>query len=262
MGRLRIAMRLARLLPVLALGGAMAAAIALAERLGLRPSLARRQRWAQTFMRRLVAALPFDVEVTGRLPKRPMLWLSNHVSWTDIPLLGMLMPLSFLSKAEVRHWPLAGWLASQAGTLFIRRGAGDAQYLRAQVGGQLSAERPLLIFPEGTTGTGRALRPFHSRLLAGAIDTGTPVQPVAIEYRRDGAPDDVAPFVGEDDLLGHLLRLLALPHGQVRIHLLEPIASVGVERAVLAWQAQQAVQQALFGRPSSAIRKRPQACAA
>lgn len=262
MGRLRIAMRLARLLPVLALGGAMAAAIALAERLGLRPSLARRQRWTQAFMRRLVAALPFDVEVTGRLPKRPMLWLSNHVSWTDIPLLGMLMPLSFLSKAEVRHWPLAGWLASQAGTLFIRRGAGDAQYLRTQIGRQLSAERPLLIFPEGTTGTGRALRPFHSRLLAGAIDTGTPVQPVAIEYRRDGAPDDVAPFVGEDDLLGHLLRLLALPRGQVRIHLLEPIASAGVERAVLAWQAQQAVQQALFGRPSSAIRKRPQACAA
>lgn len=262
MGRLRIVVRLARLLPVLALGGAMAAAIALAERLGLRPALARRQRWTRVFMRRLVAAMPFDVEVTGQLPKRPMLWLSNHVSWTDIPLLGMLMPLSFLSKAEVRRWPLAGWLASQAGTLFIRRGAGDAQCLRTQIGRQLSAERPLLIFPEGTTGTGRALRPFHGRLLAGAIDTGTPVQPVAIEYRRNGAPDDVAPFVGEDELLGHLLRLLALPRGQVRIHLLEPIASAGMERAVLAWQTQQAVQQALFGRTSSAVRKRPQACAA
>lgn len=55
-----------------------------------------------------------------------MLWVSNHVSWTDIPLLGMLLPLSFLSKAEVRHWPVAGWLAEKAGTLFIRRGGATA----------------------------------------------------------------------------------------------------------------------------------------
>ncbi|WP_028695211.1 lysophospholipid acyltransferase family protein [Pseudomonas cremoricolorata] len=262
MRRLRVTARLARLLAVLGLGIGMASAMAAAERLGLKPSLQRRQRWSRRFMRHLVAALPFQVEVIGTLPQRPMLWLSNHVSWTDIPLLGMLTPLSFLSKAEVRHWPLAGWLAEKAGTLFIRRGGGDAQRLRGQIAEQLHSAQPLLIFPEGTTTDGRELRTFHGRLLAGAIDSGTPVQPVAIEYRRDGKADRLAPFVGDDDLLSHLLRLFALPRGQVRIHLLEPIESRGRERAVLALQAQQAVYLALFGVAPSAVTPAPRAQAA
>ncbi|AIR87980.1 lysophospholipid acyltransferase family protein [Pseudomonas cremoricolorata] len=262
MRRLRVTARLARLLAVLGLGIGMASAMAAAERLGLKPSLQRRQRWSRRFMRHLVAALPFQVEVIGTLPQRPMLWLSNHVSWTDIPLLGMLTPLSFLSKAEVRHWPLAGWLAEKAGTLFIRRGGGDAQRLRGQIAEQLRSAQPLLIFPEGTTTDGRELRTFHGRLLAGAIDSGTPVQPVAIEYRRGGEADRLAPFVGDDDLLSHLLRLFALPRGQVRIHLLEPIESHGMERAVLALQAQQAVYLALFGAAPSAVTPAPRAQAA
>ena len=152
------------------------------------------------------------------------------------PLLGMLTPLSFLSKAEVRHWPLAGWLAEKAGTLFIRRGGGDGQRLSQQIGEQLGQQRPLLIFPEGTTTDGRALRTFHGRLLAGAIDQGTPVQPVAIQYLRNGQADPIAPFIGDDDTVSHLMRLFRQPHGEVIIQLLEPIPSLGKERAVLAFR--------------------------
>ncbi|MGE7990571.1 lysophospholipid acyltransferase family protein [Pseudomonas sp. NPDC089554] len=245
--RLRASARLLRLLLVLCLGLAMASFIALGERVGLRTSSERRQRWTCLFMKRLVAALPFEVQVVGELPRQPMLWVSNHVSWTDIPLLGMLTPLSFLSKAEVRQWPVAGWLAEKAGTLFIRRGGGDSQRLREQISTQLGQQRPLLIFPEGTTTDGRSLRTFHGRLLAGAIDQGIAVQPVAIEYLRDGQHDPIAPFIGDDDLVSHLMRLFAHPRGQVRLHLLSPIASQGKERAVLALQAQQAVHLTLFG---------------
>ncbi|HDS1735021.1 MULTISPECIES: lysophospholipid acyltransferase family protein [Pseudomonas] len=247
MARLRVLARLSRLLLVLLLGASMAGVIAVGERLGLKPSMALRQRWSCWFMQRLVAALPFNVQVIGAPPQEPMLWVGNHVSWTDIPLLGMLTPLSFLSKAEVRHWPLAGWLAEKAGTVFIRRGGGDAQRLREQISQQLADEQPLLIFPEGTTTDGRSLRTFHGRLLAGAIDQGTPLQPVAIEYRRGGEADRVAPFVGDDDLVSHLLRLFGQARGEVRIHLLAPISSLGKERAALAFQAQQAIQVALFG---------------
>lgn len=247
MPKLRVFARLARLCLVLLLGLCLASLIALGERLGLNASVARRQRWTCLFMKRLVAALPFEVRVSGELPQRPMLWVSNHVSWTDIPLLGMLLPLSFLSKAEVRHWPLAGWLAEKAGTLFIRRGGGDGQRLREQIGEQLGLARPLLIFPEGTTTDGRQLRTFHGRLLAGAIDRGMAVQPVAIQYLRNGEADPIAPFIGDDDLVSHLLRLFAEPRGQVCIQLLQPIGSVGKERAALAFQAQQAIQLALFG---------------
>ena len=102
MSRLRVYARIARVLVVVSLGLSMASVFGLFERMGIAHSMVRRQRWSRFFMARLSNALPFHVCVYGELPKQPMLWVSNHVSWTDIPLLGMLTPLSFLSKAEVR----------------------------------------------------------------------------------------------------------------------------------------------------------------
>jgi 1-acyl-sn-glycerol-3-phosphate acyltransferase len=247
--KLRLYLRLIRLAAVLLLGMLLASGVALAERVRRGDLMGLRQRLTAWFMRRLSAALPFEVEVQGELPQGPHLWLSNHVSWTDIPLLGQLLPLSFLSKAEVRTWPLAGWLAHKAGTLFIRRGSGDSALLARQLHRHLSAGRQLLIFPEGTTTDGLQIRTFHGRLLTSAIDTGTPLQPVAIRYLRDGETDLVAPFIGDDDLPSHLLRLFAADRAKVQIQLLAPIASAGQERNLLARQAQRAVQVALFGEP-------------
>jgi 1-acyl-sn-glycerol-3-phosphate acyltransferase len=247
MKRWRLYGRVLRLLMVVALGLTMAGVFSLYERLGLRNPTYRRQRWSRFFMARLSGALPFKVRVQGELPREPMLWVGNHVSWTDIPLLGMLAPLSFLSKAEVRTWPVAGWLALKAGTLFIRRGAGDSQHLRRQMTQHLQSGHDLMIFPEGTTTDGRSLRTFHGRLLASAIDAGVPVLPIAIRYVRDGEVDSIAPFVGEDDLLSHLLRLFGQERAEVQIQVLAPIASVGRERAALAYEAQEAVRVALFG---------------
>jgi 1-acyl-sn-glycerol-3-phosphate acyltransferase len=232
---------------VVTLGLGMASVFGVFERLGMAHSMVRRQRWSRFFMARLSNALPFDVTVHGELPKAPMLWVSNHISWTDIPLLGMLTPLSFLSKAEVRTWPVAGWLAAKAGSLFIRRGSGDSQLIRKQMTRHLEQAYPLLMFPEGTTTDGRSLRTFHGRLLSAAIDSEVAMQPVAIRYVRNGEPCALAPFIGDDDLLSHLMRLFANDRGSVEIHLLKPIECHGRERAALAFEAQQAVQKALFG---------------
>lgn len=247
MSRLRVYGRIARVLLVVALGLSMASVFGVFERLGIANSMVRRQRWSRFFMARLTNALPFRVTVHGELPQTPMLWVSNHVSWTDIPLLGMVTPMSFLSKAEVRTWPVAGWLAAKAGSLFIRRGSGDSQLIRKQMTRHLEQQHPLLMFPEGTTTDGRSLRTFHGRLLASAIDADVSLQPVAIRYLRDGQVDSLAPFIGDDDLLSHLMRLFANDQGDVEIHVLKPIACAGQERAALAFQAQQAVQKALFG---------------
>ncbi len=245
MPRWRVALRACRLLPVLGLGVALASAVVLGERLGVPVSARRRQRWTCLFMGRLVAALPFRVQVSGRLPTRPMLWVSNHVSWVDIPVLGTLAPLSFLSKQEVRHWPLAGWLAHRAGTLFIRRGGHEGPRLRQRIAGRLQVGCPVLVFPEGTTTDGQALRTFHGRLLGGAIEAGLPVQPVAIAYVREGQRDTLAPFTGDDDLLAHVLRLLAHPPATVQVQVLEPLVSLGRERTALAREAQQVIEAAL-----------------
>ena len=243
MRRLRRYARVARVLGVVSLGLGMAGMFGLLERLGLNSTMDRRQRWSQFFMARLSNALPFRVTVVGELPATPMLWVSNHVSWTDIALLGQLTPLSFLSKSEVRGWPVAGWLAVKAGSLFIRRGAGDSQLIREQMTRHLQQPLPLLMFPEGTTTDGTSVRTFHGRLLSAAIDSRMLLQPVAIRYLRNGEVDAIAPFMGDDELLSHLLRLFSHEQGEVEIHLLEPLASHAQERAVLAFRAQEAIRR-------------------
>ncbi|ACO79921.1 Phospholipid/glycerol acyltransferase protein [Azotobacter vinelandii CA] len=247
MKKLHFHIRLYRLLVVLAFGLVMAGGVSLLERFRRDDLMALRQRLTRRFLVQLAAALPFRLSLHGKLPDRPMLWVSNHVSWTDIPLLGGLVPLSFLSKAEVRSWPLAGWLAHKAGTLFIRRGAGDSGLVRNQLLRHLHNGHDLLIFPEGTTTDGRSLRGFHSRLLASAVESRVPVQPVAIRYLRDGATDPVAPFIGDDDLLSHLLRLLRSERSEVEIHLLPPLDSQGLSRTELGRQAHTAIARCLFG---------------
>ncbi|MGO2284718.1 lysophospholipid acyltransferase family protein [Pseudomonas lundensis] len=245
MGRLRRYGRVIHVLCVVGLGLGMASVFGVMERLKLNSTQARRQRWSQFFMARLSRALPFRINVFGQLPDTSMLWVSNHVSWTDIALLGQLTPLSFLSKADVRGWPVAGWLAAKAGSLFIRRGAGDSQLIRQQMRHHLSQGLPLLMFPEGTTTDGRCVRTFHGRLLSAAIDSGAHLQPVAIRYLRDGSTDPIAPFIGDDDLLSHLMRLFSHDTADVEIHLLEPIACLNQERTVLAFRAQQAIERVL-----------------
>lgn len=247
MRRLRLYARLVRLLAVLAAGAVLAASVSLLERISHSERLALRQRLSRRFMGWLSAALPFRVRLSGETPQQPMLWVANHVSWTDIPLLGQVLPLSFLSKAEVRNWPLAGWLAERAGTLFIRRGAGDGLLLNRQIAERLQDGHPLLVFPEGTSTTGESVRAFHGRLLGGAIEAGVALQPVALRYLRKGELDPLAPFVGDDELTEHLLRLLNADISEVHIQLLPPIDTRGGERSALARQARAAIEDALNG---------------
>ena len=238
--RLRKLLRLGRIGAVLAEGALYAGWIAGAERLGL-ARLALRQQLTWRFMRHLQASLPFFIEVRGELPARPALWLCNHVSWVDIAVLGAICPLSFLSKAEVAGWPLAGWLARQAGTLFIDRGAADTRSLTGQMSGYLQQQAHLLIFPEGTSSDGRDVLRFHPRLLAAALDSGAPIQPVALRYRRHGEADPLTPFIGDDELPGHLLRLLDAERAIVEIVLLPVLDSSGLSRTELARRAHAAI---------------------
>ncbi|MCQ4305807.1 1-acyl-sn-glycerol-3-phosphate acyltransferase [Stutzerimonas frequens] len=255
MPRLRRYWRLLRVAGVVLSGLILAGALGIAERCAIPVSALRKQRLTQWFLTRLAAALPFRLRVTGELPTQPMLWVANHVSWCDIPLLGMLAPLSFLAKAEVRAWPALGWLAQAAGTLFIRRGGGDAALVNRQLATQLVQGRHLLIFPEGTSTDGTDVRTFHPRLFACALEAGCAVQPVAIRYWRNGKPDTVAPFVGDDELPAHLRRLLTSDICDVEIQLLPPIDVMALDRKAVAMNAQQAIANALLVEPRAQISK-------
>jgi 1-acyl-sn-glycerol-3-phosphate acyltransferase len=249
---MRSALRFARLFAVLGLGAAFGVLVALLCALTRRELLPLRQRLTRVFLARLGRALPFRLRIEGEAPSQPMLWVSNHISWADIPLIGGLAPLSFLSKSDVRRWPLAGWLAQQAGTLFIRRGAGDSGQLSQSMAQRLRLGLPVLIFPEGTSSDGSGVRHFHGRMLSAAIDAQRPLQPLAISYLRAGERDPLAPFVGDDELVAHLRRLFAGDIAEVRIQFLEPIASLGRSRSQLADEARASIERALYGERETA----------
>nr|WP_231701527.1 lysophospholipid acyltransferase family protein [Halopseudomonas xinjiangensis] len=229
----------------IACGLVMAGLAALLTRLVPAQTQAIRSRLSQVWMSGLVSLLPLRVRCLGALPRQPSLWLSNHVSWVDIVLLGRLAPLHFLSKAEVAAWPVIGWLAKGAGTLFIQRGTGAATSLNDQLSGMLAAGHSLMIFPEGTTTAGDRVRTFHGRLLGCAVETGAPVQPVAIAYRRCGERDSVAPFINDDEFTAHLWRLLGSERIDVEIHLLPPLRAGSAPRNQLAREARASVIQVL-----------------
>lgn len=184
--------------------------------------------WARRCFRWACGCLGLKVRIHGVEPERNALTVSNHISWSDIPILGSLTPVRFLSKSEVRDWPIIGWLAEQAGTLFIKRGGGRARRVRQAIAEQLHAGESVLVFPEGTTGAGHTVLPFHGLLLGAAAEAQVPIQPVSISYRREGQPDPIAPFIGDDAFHSHLVRLLKQPPACVDV-LLHPVIHVTPE---------------------------------
>lgn len=217
-----------------------------------RPLLRRATRW---WLVRLTRLLNLDIEVTGAPVDRPALYVSNHVSWLDIPVLGAAASVHFLSKAEVADWPLIGRLATAAGTLYIRRGHGQVRERARALAAHLDAGHAIAVFPEGTTTDGHDVRNFHAPLFAaatgsdnGADSAGHTVQPVAIRYLdAHGAPHALAPFIGDDEFHHHLWRLLGEERIRVRVHFLAPLAGAGRDHKAVAAEAHAGVRAAVTG---------------
>ncbi|WP_242475542.1 lysophospholipid acyltransferase family protein [Thiohalocapsa halophila] len=232
-------------------GAMLGAGVAVLGRLGApRPWLPSLVGW---WHRRLCRCLGVEVSCRGTAASGALLAV-NHVSWLDIPVLGGAAPAHFVSKAEVRRWPVVGWLAHLAGTLFLRRGAHQAADLAREITARLRAGRRVAIFPEGTTGDGRGLLRFHARLFAAADDRDIPVQPVAIRYGGGPEPDAVAPFVGDDTLLAHLGRVLRHPQLTVTLTFLPPVTMPAGRRRELAEAVRAAIAEELgrLGRGAAA----------
>jgi 1-acyl-sn-glycerol-3-phosphate acyltransferase len=172
-------------------------------------------------------ALAIDVSIHGEMPTAHALWVSNHVSWTDIPVIGSVAPVFFISKAEIASWPVIGRLVKAGGTVFIKRGSGDVNDVVVQVADFLRQKFPILFFPEGTTTDGRSVRRLYGNLLRAAVDTGTPIQPIILCYEGpDGRLDSVMPYVGAISFGTHLQRVLG--RSKVKAHIM-PLAVIPVE---------------------------------
>lgn len=179
---------------------------------------------ARQWAAQLLGLLRVEVVWFGPAPQPGAFLASNHVSWLDIPVLCAQGDVHFLSKAEVRDWPLIGRLAQAAGTLFIRRGSGESRLKAEEIAAHLRAGRTICVFPEGTTTDGCSVRRFFRPLFAAPVLAAAPVQPVALRYRDEqGHLDSQVPFIGDDAFHSHLWALLLRDRIRVSVTCCTPL---------------------------------------
>ena len=201
--------------------------------------VARRSPWPPRFLAAAAWIIGARVKVGGREVGRHSLIVANHTSWLDILVLGGWTNCAFVSKDELGH-PLIHWLADQNATVYVKRthrkGAKDQAL---EVARSLSLDKPVAVFPEGTTGPGDHLLPFRSTLLESANFAAKDVQirPVAVDYGSAATEVGWWHEPGKSNILRVLGRRGSLP---VTLHLLPPLDR-SLDRKQLAHEAREAI---------------------
>jgi 1-acyl-sn-glycerol-3-phosphate acyltransferase len=210
--------------------------------------------WAQNFLR----ILQVDLRTSGRaITTGPLLVVSNHISWLDILVMLAVQPVRFVSKADIKHWPLIGWLATHAGTLYIARDSRRdalrvvhhiAEALRKQSDGARAQTASIIaVFPEGTTTDGSKVLPFHANLIQAAISAHAPVQAVALSYcdLSTGVRSLAPAYIDDDSLIVSVWRFLTAPSVQAVVHFTPVEHANGRDRRTWAADLQRGVVQVL-----------------
>ncbi|CAM4043772.1 lysophospholipid acyltransferase family protein [Bordetella tumulicola] len=202
--------------------------------------------------RRLMSFCGIKVVVSGEaLLTGPVLWVANHVSWIDIFVVNSVRATAFVAKSEIRSWPLVGWLAAGAGTLFIERGQRHAvQAVSEAAQARFRQGAAVGLFPEGTTSVGDTVRPFHASLFEPARIAGVPIQPVVLRFLHHGQRSPLASFVGEETLAANIWRVLGETGLCVEVEFVAPLSTQTAEgqpmtRLELSKQARSAILERL-----------------
>lgn len=191
------------------------------------------------------------LQVNGTPLETPSLVAANHVSWIDIFAINAVQPVRFVSKAEAAHWPLIGPLVRGVGTLLIERErAQDVVRVIHQMAQCLQQGHHVGVFPEGTTGYGHDLLPFHANLFQAACVADCPaaVQPVVLFYadQRSGRFSRAASYVGDETMLGSLWRMSTAAPLRIEVDYLAPLRAP--TRRALTQQTRDAIAEHLHQR--------------
>jgi 1-acyl-sn-glycerol-3-phosphate acyltransferase len=194
----------------------------------------------------LMRAFNIKIVTYGELPATDiegMMFVANHISWSDIHALNSLIPLRFIAKSDIKSWPIFGYLVAKTNTLFIDRGkrqeAGRIVEVTAK---SLIAGDNLCFFPEGTTTEGSQILPFKGSVLQAAIDANAVVWPVAIRYtNKDGSINKEMAYAGETTLVKSIQNVLKQKNPIIELHFLEPINTEGQNRRDLTKTAYNAI---------------------
>jgi 1-acyl-sn-glycerol-3-phosphate acyltransferase len=219
-----------------------------------------RRRWS----RQLLAILGVRVRAGVFSIAPGTLLVANHVSWLDVIVLSMLCPADFVAKAEIRRWPLLGWLLERNDCLFVERRIGrHLLRLNAEIGERLARGRVVACFPEGTTSDGAALLPFRPALFEPAVRGGHRMQAFALAYRdASGQRCDAAAFIGQQSLWQSLWAIASQPGIVVTLRTGPAETGAGLSRRQAARGARDAIQMRLAGgapveAPLFSVRARP-----
>jgi 1-acyl-sn-glycerol-3-phosphate acyltransferase len=211
-------------------------------------SAAQRHASIQWWSAKVLRLIGITLHASGTPRPGAKLVVSNHVSWLDIAAIHSVIPEAhFVSKADVKAWPLIGRLVSGAGTLFIEREKRrDALRVVHQMADALRAGESVAVFPEGTTGDGRALLPFHANLLQAAIATETPVQPVVMcFFSTQHTINPPAEFLGATTLAQSAWRFVCARGLNVEVKVLPAQGTAHADRRALAEHLRETIQAAL-----------------
>ncbi len=204
---------------------------------------ARVQAWSME----LLAKIGISLRLQGQPPVAgPVMLVANHISWLDIPVMHAARHCRFVSKSDVKAWPVIGGLATAAGTLYIER-ASRRDALRMVRTMQESLERGevLAVFPEGTTGDGREILPFHANLIQAAVAANAPVQPVGLRFvdRTTGDLSFAPSYIGDETLVGSIWRTLSAPAIEAVVHYGQAELPAGRDRRVFTQDLQGTVDR-------------------
>ena len=183
------------------------------------------------------------MNTVGRPAGRHTLMLANHTSWLDIVILAGATDCAFVSKDDLGNGFLH-WLADQNATVYVRRGhVKGAKDQAVALAAALAGDKPVIVFPEATTGPGTHLLPFRSTLLEAAnyAARDVAIRPVAIDYGSARAEVGWWHEAGMANVLRILGRRGTLP---VTLRLLDSLDRSG-DRKQLAGAAREAIAAAL-----------------
>ena len=197
---------------------------------------------------KLLRILGIELKTQGEALPAGHLLVANHISWLDIAGVHAVLPQArFVSNADVKHWPLVGALVEGAGTLFIERTSKrDALRVVHQTAAALQAGDCVAVFPEGTTGAGPEMLPFHANLLQAAVSTGAPVLPLVLRWYEPGERfSSSARFIGDMTLARRLWSIDSAQGLGIDVQILPSVMTEGQDRRALGETLRSAISARL-----------------
>jgi len=195
---------------------------------GKSASVKDRALWLHRSCRRYVELLHIDLEIIGKPPEGGLM-VSNHMGYVDIIVLCAVTPCVFISKSDVKRWPIFGYFAGLGGTLFVNREKrSDVGRLADEMRAILNSGAHLALFPEGTSSGGDSVLPFKSALLEPITQIDLPVTPACVVYSLPpghGLVSEEVAYWANMTLAPHLLNIFSKERigakvifGEPRVH--------------------------------------------